>query len=251
MTVIENLLELHSVDRQVRGLRSGVENAESRLNAHQRKLEDIQAEQSALQQQHRLAQATAANLETEGSSVDSRIEKLREDLKATATTKQYNAILEEINNLKENRGTLDERALAELERAESISAEIETIEGQLAERTTLAESAKSELAERRDAVADRLGELESERATKAEVIPAAALEVFDQTADDFEGDSMAPIAEMDRKRLEYICSSCNVFMPFSIVNEILVNSDAIQTCEGCRRILYVPDELRATLVVNK
>ena len=40
-------------------------------------------------------------------------------------------------------------------------------------------------------------------------------------------------------------------MPFSIVNEILVNSDAIQTCEGCRRILYVPDELRATLVVNK
>ena len=208
MTVIENLLELHSVDRQVRGLRSGVENAESRLNAHQRKLEDIQAEQSALQQQHRLAQATAANLETEGSSVDSRIDKLREDLKVTATTKQYNAILEEINNLKANRGELDERAIAELERAESISTEIESVEGQLTERTTLAASAKAELAERRDAVADRLGELESERATKAGVIPASALEIFDQTADDFEGDSMAPIAEMDRKRLEYICSSC-------------------------------------------
>lgn len=250
MTIIENLLALHLVDRQVRGLRSGLDNAEGRLNAHLKQLNSIQSEHGALKQQHRLAQATAANLETEGNAIDSRIEKLREDLKVTSTTKQYNAILEEINNLKTNRGELDERALAELERADLINSEIEATEARINERTTLAASAEAELAERRSDVTDRLDELETERATKAEVIPASVLEVFDQTADDFEGDSMVPIEEVDRKRLEYACSSCNVYMPFSIVNTILINNDKVQTCEGCRRILYAPDELRASLVVN-
>ncbi|MCH2149992.1 MAG: hypothetical protein MK095_11220, partial [Phycisphaerales bacterium] len=202
MSVIENLLALHSVDKQVRGLRSGVDNAAARLGAHQKQLETLQTELSDLQQQQRLAQATAANLETEGSAVDARIDKLREDLKTSATTKQYNAILEEINTLKENRGKLDERAIMELERADTIGTDIEGAEGRIAERTTLTNDAKAELDERQSAVKERLDELETERASKAEVIPSATLEVFDQTADDFEGDSMAPIEELDRKRLE-------------------------------------------------
>ena len=59
MSVIENLLALHSVDKQVRGLRSGVDNAAARLGAHQKQLETLQAELSDLQQQQRLAPATA------------------------------------------------------------------------------------------------------------------------------------------------------------------------------------------------
>ena len=251
MSVIENLLALHTVDKQVRGLRSGVDNAAARLGAHQKQLDTLQAELADLQQKQRLAQATAANLETEGNAIDARIEKLREDLKTTATTKQYNAILEEINTLKENRGQLDERALSELERSESIGVEIEGSEGRIGERTTLADAAKAELDERQSAVKDRLDELEKERATKAEVVPASVLEVFDQAADDFEGDAMAPIEELDRKRLEYACSTCNSSMPFSLVNTIMVEVERVQQCEGCLRILYMPEELKEGLVAKK
>jgi predicted nucleic acid-binding Zn-ribbon protein len=251
MSVIENLLALHSVDKQVRGLRSGVDNAAARLGAHQKQLDVHQSELADLQQSQRLAQATAANLETEGSAVDARVDKLREDLKTSATTKQYNAILEEINNLKENRGKLDERALTELERADTIGTDIEAAEGRIAERSTLAEAAQAELEERKSAVKERLDELEKERAVKAEVIPSAALQVFDQTADDFEGDAMAPIEELDRKRLEYACSTCNNSMPFSIVNTIMSDADRVHQCEGCLRILYMPEELKANLVVKK
>ena len=251
MSVIENLLALHSVDKQVRGLRSGVDSAAARLGAHQKQLDNLQSELTELQQKHRLAQATAANLETEGSSVDERVEKLRVDLTSSATTKQYNAILEEINNLKGSRGALDERALAELERADGIGVEAQAVQEQIDERTTLADAAKIELEERQAAVKERLEELEKERAIKAEVVPSAALEIFDQAADDFEGDAMSPIEELDRKRLEYACSTCNSSMPFSIVNTIMLESDRVHQCEGCLRILYMPAELRAGLVVSK
>jgi len=251
MSVIENLLELYAVDRQMRGLQAGVDNATTRLDVHRKQVETLESELGSLQQQQKLAMATAANLETEGNAVDARIEKLREDLKTTATTKQYNAILGEVNNLKTSRGELDERAIAELERAESIGGDIEVVQGNIAERTTLATSAEAELQEREEAVKGRLDELKVDRAAKAECIPPAALVIFDETANDYDGDSMARIEEIDRKRLEFACSSCNVFMPFSIVNAIISDGDNLRTCEGCRRILFVPEELRAGLVVKK
>ena len=40
-------------------------------------------------------------------------------------------------------------------------------------------------------------------------------------------------------------------MPFSIVNTIMSDADRVHQCEGCLRILYMPEELKANLVVKK
>ncbi len=251
MSVIEHLLELHLVDRQVRGLRSRVETAEIYHRTQQKQLEDIESQLGQLQQQCRVAQATAANLETEGNSMDARIEKFREDLKLSATTKQYNTVLEEINTLKTERGQVDEQAIAQLEQAENLEEDMKSLDGRITERKTLVVSAESDLNERRSEVSERLNELEIERAKKAEAIPPVVLEVFDQTADDYEGDTMAEIDEIDRKRLEYSCSSCNVSLPFNLVNTIMSNANNVHQCEGCMRILYVTEEVRGALVTKK
>jgi len=251
MSVIEHLLELHLVDRQVRGLRSRVETAEIYHRTQQKQLEDIEGKLDQIQQQCRVAQATAANLETEGNSIDARIEKFREDLKLSATTKQYNTVLEEINTFKTERGQVDEQALAQLEQAENLEKDMEGLDARIAERKTLVESAESDLNERRTEVSDRLNELEIERAQKAEAIPPEVLEVFDQTADDYEGDTMAEIEEIDLKRLEYNCSSCNVSLPFNLVNTIMSNANNVHQCEGCMRILYVTEEVRGALLAKK
>ena len=83
---------------------------------------------------------------------------------------------------------------------------------------------------------------------KASVVPGDALEIFDQAADDFEGDSMAPLEEIDRRRLEYGCSCCNVSLPFNLVNTIMADDNIVQQCQGCLRILYATEELRGALV---
>ncbi|MDG2201281.1 MAG: hypothetical protein P8K80_08890 [Phycisphaerales bacterium] len=248
MSAIEDLLALHLVDKQARGLRSRVENAQTYLNAQQSQLDELNASIDELAQRSKLTQATVANLETEAGSIDERTNKLRDDLKNSSTTKQYNVILEEINNLKEAKGQVDDRALAELEGLDTISAETEALTAKATERTTVRDSATIELKERTDEVAEQLALLEAERAEKASVVPAAALEIFDQAADDFEGDSMAPLEEIDRRRLEYGCSCCNVSLPFNLVNTIMADDNIVQQCKGCLRILYATEELRGALV---
>lgn len=248
MSAIEDLLALHLVDKQTRGLRSRVENAQLYYDAQQRLLDELGSERDDLQHKAKLSQATVANLETEGGSVDERTEKLREELKNASTTKQYNAILEEINNLKESKSQLDDRALAELETVERITTEIEAVDGRIAERTTVMTSAKAELDERTAEVADQLAVLEAERAQKAAVVPESALMIFDKAADDFEGDSMAALEEIDRRRMEYACSCCNVSLPFNLVNTIMGDGNVIEQCQGCLRILYATEEVRGALV---
>ena len=248
MSAIEDLLALHLVDKQARGLRSRVENAQAYLNAQQGQLDELNDSSDELAQRSKLTQATVANLETEAGSIDERTNKLRDDLKNSSTTKQYNVILEEINNLKEAKGQIDDRALAELEGLDTINAQTEAMAAKITERTTVRDSATSELKERTNEVADQLAVLEAERAEKASVVPGAALEVFDQAADDFEGDSMAPLEEIDRRRLEYGCSCCNVSLPFNLVNTIMADDNIVQQCQGCLRILYATEELRGALV---
>jgi len=248
MSAIEDLLALHQVDKQARGLRSRVENAQAYLNAQERQLDELNGTDEEFAQRSKLTQATISNLETEAGSIDDRTNKLRDDLKNSSTTKQYNAILEEINNLKEAKSQIDDRALAELEGLENINGQIESLSAKITERTTVRDSARIELKERTDEVADQLAVLEAERAEKASVVPDAALEIFDQAADDFEGDSMAPLEEIDRKRLEYGCSCCNVSLPFNLVNTIMADDNIVQQCKGCLRILYATEELRGALV---
>ena len=248
MTAIEDLLALHMVDKQTRGIRSRVENAQLYLDAQERQLAELDAERSDLEHRSKLAHATVANLETEAGSVDERTNKLREELKNSSTTKQYNAILEEINNLKESKGQLDDRALSELEAAEGLTAKIAGVEERIAERTKVRDAARIELDERTAEVADQLSVLEAERALKASVVSEETLAIFDQAADDFDGDSMAPLEEIDRRRLEYACSCCNFSLPFNLVNTIMADGNVVEVCQECLRILYATEELRGALV---
>ncbi|MAB83269.1 MAG: hypothetical protein CMJ24_07520 [Phycisphaerae bacterium] len=248
MTAIDDLLALHMVDKQARGLRSRVENAQTFLNAQQRRLDELTSTNEELVLRSKTTRASAANLETEAGGVDERTNKLREDLKNSSTTKQYNAILEEINNLKESKSKIDDRALAELETIEQLESQIGELTSKIAERTKVRDTAKGELTERTSEVAEQLAVLEAERAQKASVVSNDVLVVFDKAADDFEGDSMAPLAEIDRRRMEYGCSCCNVSLPFNLVNTIMADGNVVEQCQGCLRILYVTEEVRGALV---
>ena len=248
MSTIENLLVLYQVDKQVRGLKSRVDNAHIYLTAQQKMLDELNASKDSMALQSKKVQATVANLETESSSIDERVDKLREDLKQSATTKQYNAILEEINTLKNSRGELDDRTLAELEGIDKIKSDMEELDKKIEERTKVCDTAEQELKERTEEVSDQLNKLQTERDSKASLVEASALNIFNQTADDFDGDAMAPIEAIDSRRMEYACGCCNVSLPFNLVNTIVGDRNKVAICEGCLRILYATEDMRSELV---
>ena len=167
MTLIEDLLTLYRVERQLRGLRSRVDSAEIYLRVQQRQLNTLQERQEELETHKRQRQAHAGNLETEGEVVDERAAKLRDELNESSNTRQYQAVLNEVNSLKDKRKEFDEQAIAELTAVEKIDEELGELKAQLTERTKVLNSAQEELVSRKAEIKDSLAEIETERAEKA------------------------------------------------------------------------------------
>ena len=248
MTLIEDLLALFHVERRLRSLRARVDSAETYLTVQQRQMATLQTRREELETRKRQRQAHAGNLEVEAAAVVERIEKLREELNAASTSRQYNAVLNEVNNLKDKKRELEELTLIEMTAAEETGGEIASLDEQIAERRTVMDSAEAELAERKDEIKDSLAELDTERAAKVAIIPSDTQRLWDELAEDFEGEVMASIQLIDKRRREYACDTCNVHLPFDVVNKVTGRPDEFVQCQGCLRILYASEDAREALV---
>jgi predicted nucleic acid-binding Zn-ribbon protein len=247
MPLIDNLLTLYTVDRQVRSLRSRVESAEIYLKVQHRQLDELALEQSENQQQQKQHQANIANLETEIGSIDSRISHLRDELKLAVNDKQYSALLAEVNTIKEHRKAFEQDELAEMSAAEELDILATGISQRLEEREKVKDVAAKDLKTHESEIAEQLTELQKERDAAASVIPEDILADFDDIADDYDGESMAAIEIIDKKRREYSCTSCSLHLPLETITTLMGSKDTIVKCGSCDRILYLEAASREAL----
>ena len=239
MTLTDDLISLYRVDSQLRGLRSRVDNATDVLRSRDRRRGEVKATFEEVESRQRQMQAHLQNLEGETTDLNERIEKLRAELNACTTDKQYQAILGEMKSLQAQRDDVESSQIAEMERIEALGREIEELGEQLAERERLVEVATTEKMECENAVSERLGELETERSTAAEKIPEKTLKLFDEVADQHDGETLAPVIEVSKRHREYSCGACHVQMPYYLVVNLHANDGGVQQCPNCNRILYL------------
>jgi predicted nucleic acid-binding Zn-ribbon protein len=247
MSLNENLLKLFRIDSQVRGLRGRLESAQRYLDGQQARLDELNRQRNELESRHRQLQATVGNLETECKGLTERIEMFRDELNSATTNKIYSARLTELNTAKLSFGELETREIEEMEKIDVVTAELEKIAAETVEREKVRVVAVNQLKERRDEIGSRLAELESEREVAAEAVPGAELRVFNEMADCYDGEAMANIGEIDRRRREYACGECNIHLPFEAVALLMGHTETLSRCPACQRILYLEDETRGAL----
>jgi len=247
MPLIDNLVSLYNVDRQVRSLRSRVESAEIYLKVQKKQMDGIGVEKVENDQRQMQRKVNIANTETETDSIDARIDHLRDELKLAVNDKQYSALLAEVNTLKERRRAFDDELLTEMTALEELETVASEINQRLAEREKLLKVATKELQTRESEIAEQLVELEKEREIAAAVIPDDVLSDFDEIADDYDGESMAAIEIIDKKRREYSCTSCSLHLPLETVSVLMGNKDTVVKCGQCDRILYLEEASREAL----
>jgi len=239
MTLLRNLLALHLVDTQVRALRGRLESAEKYLAGQQRQFDDLETQRSDLSTQLRQLHAQIGNAQNELRSFDERIAKIRGELNATTNSKQYTMLLGGLKTVENNKRDTEEQEKTLEAKVAEVKAKLDAIEKLATERGSLRDRAKAELKERHSDIADRLGELEAERARAAAAIPAPQLAIFDHVAHLHEGEAMAAIVTISARHREYACGSCNCEIPFESYSRLRGHADAIVQCMNCQRILHL------------
>jgi len=251
MPLIDNLLTLYKVDRQVRSLQSRVESAQLYLKVQTKLMTTIAVELSENELRLKQHKSNIAVAETETGSIDARVERLREDLNKAVNDKEYKALLAEVNTLKDQRKAFEDEMLIEMASVETLDATLVEITAKIDERKKITKVAEKELHVRQDEIAEQLAELEKERATAASVIPEDILQDFDEIADDYEGESMASIEIIDKKRKEYSCNSCSLHLPLESIVQLMANDDTIVKCGQCDRILFLEQASKEALAPSE
>lgn len=251
MSAVQDLLSLYRVDRQLRGLQMRLDSAERYLKGQERKLAGLEEDKQELESRGRQFQAHISNLEGEIAGVDDHITKLREQLNRASTDKEYQATLSEVNGFKSKRSELETQALEQMEQVDRVNAEIAALEAQIAEAIKMRDHAGTQCEERHQEVGDRVNELQRERAEAAATIDEGDLHLFDQLADQYDGEAMAQVEEIDRRNREYACGECNLHLPLEAITSLLGSSGSLVQCPACNRILYLQDETRGALANAK
>ncbi|MCA9293828.1 MAG: hypothetical protein KDA20_08440 [Phycisphaerales bacterium] len=246
MGVTSKLLALYQVDQQLHGLKSRLRSAESYLKAQEFKLEKLEEQLKLMAVQLRQLEAAAKNDEVTANGIDERIAMLRERMNSAATSKQHQALLVEINTLKNDKGEAEERGLESLTKLDEVKGEVATLEARREELRKVRTVAEKDRDARQAEIGDRLRELEGERVEKAKDVPGDALTLYETRLTLGIEEVMSAVELSDKRRMEFTCALSNQLLPIELVNKLL-RRDGIVTCPISHAILYLPDDLRDAL----
>lgn len=244
------LVQLFQADQQLREAQSRLDAVTRNVRIQQRRVDDLAEKLKLGQAKLKEQQARSANLELDLKTRDAHIEKLRTQQQNAKNNKEYQTFLIEINTLKVDRNKVEEETMASLE-------SVERGQGEIKELAASHEAEQAKLTAMRAEINDKITTLQTEidslkpaRAAASAATPARAKDAFERLADRFEGEAMAALAKPDRRREEYICTSCNMSLVVDIYNRLHSRDDLV-FCPSCQRILFIPDDLPIEAAVHK
>ena len=218
----EVLIRIAELDRLLSFVPPEIIDLENEWKAVQNKIEELKKEKTALKTKLREQETLLA--ETTGKS-----QKFEKDLHEVTNTKEYHAVLKEIDTVKKQLHSLNEDISQRMITLEEIQRNVE-------ECVTLEEESRGQYETAVNGYREGLTENKAEREEKlklkgrlAGTIPERLIKKFDRIAARRNGVGLAPCVGS-------VCLACNVRVRPSVVDR-LRRYQGIITCESCKRIL--------------
>jgi predicted nucleic acid-binding Zn-ribbon protein len=245
MDLIEMLLKLQAIDRERDALQRRLDQVPVRLKAH---TDSIAAARAALQEQENLLRAVRAEAdrnELEIRTKEAEREKVRRAMgQPKLHVREYTVLKEQLAGLLADIGSLTERGVACLERAQEAEEKLAELRVRLAEAEAAYRKARDELEGSFASVRTELEERTRARSEFAASIPRERLEVYERVRAGLKGPAMAAVeGTIDRSanRIgnDLHCSACFMAVTSNDAVRVLARKELVQ-CRSCMRILYVP-----------
>ncbi|HNX27497.1 MAG TPA: C4-type zinc ribbon domain-containing protein [Phycisphaerae bacterium] len=237
--IIQALVKLQAIELDLTRIKRRRKAKGNAVTAQENRIAQLNDELSSLKEQSLGKRKKADEFELFLNTNRQRVEKLRTDLNAARTNKEYAAILTQINTQKADDARVEEEALALMNEIDSLQAQITDIETRTAQETEKLATIKGSCAEEIEKLDRMITELTEKRNAAAVEVPKEELAIFNRLSNRFEGEAMAEVlVEGKKPPYTYTCSGCYMSLKAEHANALL-SHDKVRLCDNCGRIIYL------------
>jgi predicted nucleic acid-binding Zn-ribbon protein len=227
---IEQLISLQRVDDEIHTVRQELDNTPRELEALRARSAQLEEDGSRLQDKiaHLRDQEKRLGLELEDDSA--RLKKSKGKLMQVENTREYHAMVREMDSLERvqrSRGE-DRTALAEELARQAVL--LEEVEERCAAAKTELEAFEAGMQTRLESARDSLDKLQIKREQTGREIPAPVFDRYEFIRERLEHPVIVPVSEG-------VCSGCNIAIPPQNYIE-LQKASQILSCPNCQRLMF-------------
>jgi predicted nucleic acid-binding Zn-ribbon protein len=181
--------------------------------------------------EHEVLTVRQRELETKLGAAESKLKDRRMRLTRIRNDKELGLAKREMEILKDEASTLETELVGVMEQAETTGAKADGLEAELAKLTAERDREAAELKEKTGRLS---GEIERERAARAELAKTLEEELRRRYEMIFSRRGGLAVVEVRGG----ICQGCRMHVPPQLFNEIQRNLERVFVCPSCQRILY-------------
>ena len=226
---ITRLVELQDIDSQLEDLNSllgDLPKMVDELNEKENSLKDrVEADKVSLKE----INLDSSKSEKVNSDIQEKINKLTDQLFLVTNNKQYDALTNEIEHLKEQKKENEELLISNLEEKETLEKNINENEVSLKELKTDLDVRRNKLDEALSETADEKAALENSRKKQVTEIDDTTMQVYNKVISARSGIAVVPLSGNS-------CGGCGAALPLQMVSEI--RSGDLHNCQSCGRFVY-------------
>lgn len=233
---IEQLVELQKVDDAIFLIKKKLAEAPRELAELEKRFSTLDGQRARIVEklEHLRDQQKRIALELDDDSA--RMKKSRNKLMQVENTREYHAMLHEMDSMEKLSHTREEEHLAlleEVQRQEAALAEIDSTHSALKARL---DTERDGIQEKLDGAQASLAEKEARRRQVADGVPAPVFRRYEFIRQRLEHPVIVPVTEG-------ICSGCHIAIPPQIFIE-LQRGQQILSCPNCQRLIYWSEHFR-------
>ena len=226
---IKRLVELQDIDSQLEDLNSllgDLPKMVDELNEKENSLKDrVEADKVSLKE----INLNSSKSEKVNSDIQGKINKLTDQLFLVTNNKQYDALTNEIEHLKEQKKENEELLISNLEEKETLEKNIDENEASLEELKTDLDVRRNKLDEALSETADEKEALENSRKKQVTEIDDNTMQVYNKVISARSGIAVVPLSGNS-------CGGCGAALPLQMVSEIRAGD--LHNCQSCGRFVY-------------
>jgi len=232
-TQIVGLVSLQELDSEIYALRNEKETKPLEIKAIEVSFDEKKQNLANLEKKSLDLQKQRKDKELELASKEEAAKKLQSQLYSLKTNKEYQTMLQQIQDAKADGSLVEEKILILFEESDKAKKEIDLENIKIKEEEKVFIEQKKKVEIRIKECDDRLAVLEAKRKQVAPGLDAKVFSQYERILNSRDGLAIVSVKNNS-------CSGCNMNIPPQVINLIKMY-DNIITCEVCNRILYIKE----------